>query len=66
MSKNKELIDLVNSINADKYVEADNLLPKVVEATLKNLINKKKDDVLKQLNFNAEKIAISALENDTK
>lgn len=61
MSDKEHLIKFLNALANDKYTEADELFPKVINSAIKNIINTNKPEVLKKLNANAEQIATAAL-----
>jgi len=63
MTENREHIkQFLNALANNKYTEADEVFPKVVNSALKNIINNNKLNVLTKINAQAEKTAISALE----
>jgi glutathionyl-hydroquinone reductase len=64
MSNKEQLTKFLNALANDKYTEADELFPKVVDSAIKNIINNNKPEVLKKLNANAESIATAALNFD--
>lgn len=61
MSDKEHLTKFLNALANDKYTEADELFPKVIDSAIKNVINNNKPEVLKKLNANAETIATAAL-----
>lgn len=64
MDHKEQLQKFLTAIANDKYADADALFPKIIDSTVKNIINNNKPEVLKKLNANAEQIAISALNSE--
>lgn len=62
MEHKEQIQKFLTAIANGKYTDADELFPKVVNSTYKNIINNNKPEVLKKLNADAEKIAISAID----
>jgi hypothetical protein len=64
MTEKEHLTKFLNALANDKYTEADELFPKVINSAIKNIINNNKPEVLKKLNAKAESIATAALNFD--
>lgn len=58
--------DFVTALANDDYVKADEVFPKVVQSSLDKIINSKKEEVVTQLNKDAERIAGLSIEPEVK
>ena len=68
MTDKNTVKDFIVAIANDDYIQADKAFPKVIDSSLKKIINNRKPEVLKALSAEAEKIAQSSIEKkaDTK
>lgn len=64
--KIKATKEFIVALANDDYVQADKLFPNVVDAAIKNIINNKKPEVLKQLSAQAEQVAKEAIKGSEK
>ena len=64
MSTKKKITDFVTALAKEDYKTANAIFPDVVESSVKELINKRKPDVIADINANASKLVSASVQDD--
>lgn len=61
MTDRQKVKNFLVALSKDDYVEANKLFPDVVKSSVKSLINKRKEDVINDINAKASELVSSSV-----